>query len=364
MGALDGIRVIDLSQYLPGPMLTLMMADQGAEVIKVEPPAGDPARAMAPVGADGQSLWFTQANRGKTSITLDLKGREDAERLLAMADEADVFVEGFRPGVMKRLGFDAATLSVRNPRLVYCSLSAFGQQGSLAGHPAHDLIVQALTGFLAVNDGGDGTPVVPGVPSADMAVALTGLSAVMMALFARERSGRGDVIDCAMTDALLPWSAHLAGEALAGGPAPHSASQRSLGGAAFYHVYRTADGRHVALGGREEKFARALLEGAGRLDLLPLAMAPAGEQGALIIFLENWFATRTRDEWVTWFDARHVAFAPVLDFAEAFASEHIRGRGLIGDCAGVPQFAPAIRLASQPDWSPRPAPRPAPRPST
>jgi crotonobetainyl-CoA:carnitine CoA-transferase CaiB-like acyl-CoA transferase len=357
MGALSGIRVIDLSLFLPGPMLTCMMADQGAEVIKIEPPTGDPARAMPPIGADGQSLWFTQVNRGKRSVTLDLKRDSDRDELLRLCAEADVFVEGFRPGVMRRLGFDYPSLSGSNPRLVYCSISAFGQQGTLADHPAHDLVVQALSGFLSVNDGDDGRPVVPGVPGADLAASLTGLAAVLMALLARERTGRGDYIDCAMFDALLPWSAHLAGEALAGGAAPVSARQRSLGGAALYRTYRCKDGRYVALGGREGKFARTLLEAADRPDLIPLALAPAGEQGELIAFLDSFFAQRAQAEWTAWFEGKDVAFAPVLDFAEAFCSDHVRERGLIADTDGVPQFAPAVRLAAQPGWVPRPAPR-------
>jgi crotonobetainyl-CoA:carnitine CoA-transferase CaiB-like acyl-CoA transferase len=353
-GKLAGVRVVDLSQFLPGPMLTLMMADQGAEVIKVEPPAGDPARAMAPFEAD-QSVWFRNLNRGKRSERLDLKSDAGRARLWALVEAADVLVEGFRPGVMARLGFGWDACAARNPRLVYCSISAFGQSGALAHHPAHDMAVQALAGFLSVNDGPDGAPVVPGVPSADMAAGLTALSAVLMALFAAQRSGRGDYIDCAMFDALLPWSAHIAGPALMGGPAPRSASQRSLGGAALYNVYATSDGRHIALAGREEKFARALLDGLGRPDLLPLALAEAGEQDELIAFLRATFATRTRDAWEAWFEGRDVAFAPVLDFAEALARPHIAQRGLVVEHAGAHQFTPAIRFASD-HWEPSDAP--------
>jgi crotonobetainyl-CoA:carnitine CoA-transferase CaiB-like acyl-CoA transferase len=275
MGKLSGVKVVDLSLFLPGPMMTLMMADQGAEVIKVEPPGGDPARQMAPFEA-GQSVWFRNLNRGKTSLALDLKSDDGRARLWDLIDAADVFVEGFRPGAIGRLGFGHDAVAARNPRIVYCSISAFGQAGPLADHPAHDLAVQALSGFLSVNDGDDGEPVVPGVPSADMAAGLTALSAVLMALIGRERTGRGDSIDCAMLDALLPWSAHVAGAAIAGGAPPRSASQRSLGGAAFYQVYATRDGRHVALGGREDKLVAALLTALGREDLIPLGGLPAG----------------------------------------------------------------------------------------
>lgn len=354
MGKLAGIRVVDLTQFLPGPMLTVMMADQGAEVVKVEPPSGDPARAQAPFEA-GQSVWFRNLNRGKTSRTLDLKSESGKTALWALIETADVFVEGFRPGVMKRLGFDYEVVAERNPGIVYCSISAFGQQGRLADHPAHDLAVQALSGFLSVNDGVDGTPVVPGAPSADLAAGLTGLAAVLMALIGRERSGRGDYIDCAMFDALLPWSAHIAGTALAGGEPPRSATQRSLGGAAFYQVYATADGRHVVLGGREPKFVTNLLNALGRADLIPVGEQSAGGQGALIAFLRDTFATKSRDEWTAWFAWMDVAFAPVLDFREALAALGDMWRGQLIEADGAHQLAPAIRFANE-SWAPRPAP--------
>ena len=356
MGKLDGIRVVDLSQFLPGPMLTMMMADQGAEVVKIEPPAGDPARAMAPFEA-GQSVWFRNLNRGKRSVVLDLKSDAGRDALWRLIDGADVLVEGFRPGVMTRLGFDYATVAARNPRIVYCSISAFGQSGAMAHHPAHDMAVQALAGFLSVNDGPDGTPVVPGVPAADMAAGLTGLSAVLMALIGRERSGRGDYIDCAMFDSLLPWCSHIAGSVFADGTAPRSATQRSLGGAAFYNVYATKDGRHIVLAGREVKFARNLLEALGRADLVALAEADPGKPQALLrTFLATTLATRTRDEWVAWFADKDVAFAPVLDFAEAFAEPHIAERGLLVEADGAHHIAPPIRFAGEPGWMPEAAP--------
>lgn len=356
MGKLSGITVIDLSQFLPGPMLTVMMADQGADVIKIEPPAGDPAREMAPF-EQGHSVWFRNLNRGKRAEVLDLKSDTGRARLTELIKTADVFVEGFRPGVMARLGFDYPAVSALNPGIVYCSVSAFGQTGPLAHHPAHDLAVQALSGFLSVNDGPDGMPVVPGVPSADMAAGLTGLSAVLMALIGRQQTGRGDYVDVAMFDSLLPWCAHIAGTAIAGGPSPRSASQRSLGGAGFYQVYETRDGRHIVLGAREIKFARVLLGALGRQDLIALAEAEAGpEQAPLIAFLRATFATRTRDEWITWFEDKDVAFSAVLDFAEALASEHVTTRGLLVDSGGAHQIAPAIRFSGEPDWQPEEAP--------
>lgn len=346
-GKLAGVRVIDLTMFLPGPMMTMMMADQGAEVIKIEPPGGDPAREQPPFEA-GQSVWFRNLNRGKHCETLDLKREDNQARLRELIAGADVFVEGFRPGVMARLGFDYASVRALNSRIIYCSISAFGQTGELAHHPAHDLAVQAMAGFLSVNDGNDGVPVVPGVAASDMAAGLTALSAVLMALIGRQASGEGDYVDLAMFDALLPWCAHTAGSAIAGGAASRSAEQRSLGGAAFYQVYETSDGRHVVLGGREIKFARNLLTALDRADLIPLAEAPAGPaQRPLIDVLAATFATRSRDEWEAWFADKDVAFAPVLDFREALDQPHVAARRLWVEAGGAHMLASPIRFGER-----------------
>jgi CoA:oxalate CoA-transferase len=352
MGKLTGITVLDLSQFLPGPMMTVMMADQGARVIKIEPPGGEPVRVQAPF-ENGQSVWFANLNRGKESRALDLKSEAGKAELRALIAEADVFVEGFRPGVMARLGFDYPAVKALNQGIVYCSISAFGQHGELAHHPAHDMAVQALAGFMSVNDGPDGTPVVPGAPSADLAASTTALAGVLMALLARQRTGEGDYLDIAMFDSLLPWCAHTAGSAIAGGPSPKSSEQRSLGGAGFYQVYATRDGRHVVLGGREIKFARNLLTALGREDLIALAEQEAGPvQAPLIAFLRETFAEKSRDEWVEWFEGRDVAFAPVLDFREALDAPHVAERGLLVEADGRHHIAPAIRFANAPEWVP------------
>jgi crotonobetainyl-CoA:carnitine CoA-transferase CaiB-like acyl-CoA transferase len=353
MGKLDGITVIDLTQFLPGPMLSVMMADHGATVIKIEPPGGDPARAQGPF-ENGESVWFANLNRGKHSRVIDLKTPAGKAELMALIANADVFLEGFRPGVIDRLGFGYASVRALNPGIVYCSITAFGQTGDMAHHPAHDMAVQALAGFLSVNDGADGSPVVPGTAASDMAAGLTALSGVLMALLARTRTGRGDYLDIAMFDSLLPWCVHTAGSAIAGGEAPHSAQQRSLGGAAFYQIYRTRDGRHVVLGGRESKFATALLMALGRPDLISQASRDAGDQSELISFLRDQFASRSRDEWTAWMADKDVAFAPVLDFREAFDQPHVAERRLLIEADGRHHIAPAIRFAGDGDWQPGP----------
>lgn len=180
-----------------------------------------------------------------------------------------------------------------------------------------------------------------------MAAGLTGLAAVLMALIGRQATGKGDYLDIAMFDSLLPWCAHIAGGAIAGGPSPVSQTQRSLGGAGFYQVYRTADDLHVVLG-RETKFATNLLTALERPDLIPLAENPAGEQGELIAFLAATFAARTRAEWECWFADKDVAFAPVLDFREALDQPFVTERGLIARTNGMHMVAPAIRLSDTP----------------
>ena len=348
MGKLDGIRVVDLSQFLPGPMLTGMMADQGATVIKVEPPAGDPARWMGPFEA-GHGIWFRNLNRGKTSLALDLKSEAGKAKLWQLLADADVLVEGFRPGVVARLGFGYAEVAARHPGIVYCAISAFGQTGPMRDHPAHDLGVQAESGQLSLNDDPHGMPVVPGVPAADMAAGLTGLAAVLMALIGRGRTGKGDYIDISMLGSLVPWSVHIAGTALAGGPSPRSSEQRSLGGAAFYNIYACADGRCIVLCGREPKFAHNLLTDLGRPDLIPVAAAePGPPQAQLRAFLTQTFAARSRDDWEQWFRGRDVAFAPVRNLADGLAHSGL----VVTDTQGAHHLAPAIRFAGDADWRP------------
>lgn len=351
MGKLAGLRVVDLSQFLPGPMLSGMMADQGASVVKVEPPTGDPARAMGPFEA-GHGVWFRNLNRGKTSVALDLKSTAGKAALWDLLVSADVMIEGFRPGVITRLGFDAMQVRERHPQLIYCSISAFGQTGPMADHPAHDLGVQAEAGLLALNDGPDGKPVVPGVPSADMAAGLTGLSAVLMALYARTQTGEGATIDCSMLGSLAPWSAHIIGEAIAGGPGPVSSQQRSLGGAAFYNVYGCADGRHIVLCGREPKFVHTLLAALGRPDLIGLACGEAGPaQDPVKAFLAAVFAAQPREHWEAWFKGRDIAFAPVRSLGEGLLHAGL----VVQDSDGAHHICPAINFANE-SWTPAPPP--------
>ena len=201
---LEGIRVIDLSRFLPGPMLTQFMADHGAEVIKIESiDEGEPTRAVGEMRG-GVSVFFANTTRGKKSLALDLKQPEGVEALMRLAETADVVIEAFRPGVADRLGVGYKQISARAPRIVYASISAFGQSGPYRDIATHDLAIEAVAGVLSLNRGMDGKPAIPGLPAADMMSSMMTLAGVLMALLRREETGRGDYLDIAMAECLLP----------------------------------------------------------------------------------------------------------------------------------------------------------------
>lgn len=357
---LEGVRVVDLSVFLPGPYLTLAMSDHGADVIKIEPPGeGDPARTIGP--ADGDlSVMFRNVNRGKKSVVLDLKSVEGRERLLQLCDTADVFVESYRPGVMQRLGVDYATISQRNPRIVYCSISAFGQDGPYRDRPAHDLAVMALGGALSITLGRDGAPAMPGVAMADIISSLHALSGVLMALYRREKTGRGDYIDVSMHHAALAALPNVMGSAMLRRPQPDPRHERTTGGSAFYQVYDTSDGRHLVLGAQEIKFVRNLLGRVGRLDLVPLCeKGPGPHQAPVAAFLRAMFREKPLDHWRAWFEGMDVSFAPVNSIREALDDANVRARGLVlVDNEGKEHIAAVVRYLDEPSTPRLAAPSP------
>jgi crotonobetainyl-CoA:carnitine CoA-transferase CaiB-like acyl-CoA transferase len=346
---LCGLTVIDLSWFLPGPFLTMALADHGAEVIKVEPPEGDPGRHIAPMDA-GTSVFFRNLNRGKKSVVIDLRDGAGREALLRLCDGADIVVESFRPGVAARLGVDYGAVSARNPRIVYCSISAFGQEGAYGSRPAHDLALEAMTGVLSLTLGDDGRPAVPGIPIADVVSALHGLSGVLIALLRRAETGRGDYLDIAMHDSLFAACANVVGPALTENRHPIVKHQRTTGGAAFYRIYDTRDGRQLVLAGQEPKFVRALLHALGRLDLEPLCLSgPGPHQQPVIDFLSATFRQRSLSEWMTMLAKLDVCFAPVNTLPEALDDPNLRARGmLLSDASGRRHLAPAIHLRDEP----------------
>jgi crotonobetainyl-CoA:carnitine CoA-transferase CaiB-like acyl-CoA transferase len=346
---LDGIRVIDLSLFLPGPHLTMMMADHGADVICVEPPGGEPTRQF-PYSTGGSSVWFRNTHRGKRSVSLDLKTEAGRQALLRLCDTADVVLEAFRPGVVDRLGVGYAVVSARNPRVVYASIAAFGQTGPLAQRPAHDLAIEAMAGIVSLNLGNDGQPVMPHMPVADMAGSLMALSGILMALLRRERTGQGDYLDISMQDAAMAWLPNVTGKLFAEGRAPEVKQERSFGGGSFNNIYRTRDGRHLVLGGSEPKFVERLLTKLDRPDLIAAASSPAGPAHAPVkAFLSETFLTRSLAEWLAWLDGIDICYAPVLDLKEAFAQPQVAAREmLVRDADGNQHIGIPIRFRAEP----------------
>lgn len=326
---LEGIRVLDLSQFLPGPMVTQTMADHGAEVIKIEPLTGEPVRNVG-YRFNGESVWFRNTHRGKKSVTLDLKDKDDHAVFMRLAADADVVVEAFRPGVVDRLGVGYEAVKAINPGVVYASISAFGQTGPDAHRPAHDIAIQAMAGVVSLNLGSDGKPTNPHMPVADMAGSFTAFIGILMALIRRQTTGQGDYIDVSMQDSTMAWLPNVTGPVFAENRAPRVKEERSFGGYAFFAPYETSDGRHIVLGGVEHKFVVNLLTALGRNDLIEVACgAPGPSQEPVKAFLRGVFRGKTRDEWEEWFADKDVCFAPVLDLHEAFHRDHVARRDML-----------------------------------
>ncbi|HSV28592.1 MAG TPA: CoA transferase [Candidatus Omnitrophota bacterium] len=325
---LAGIRVLDLTQYIPGPFATQWLADLGAEVVKVEPPAGDPMRIMGPRDADGSTPFYKLANRNKRVVRLDLKTEDGTRRFAALVEKADVLLEAYRPGVMARLGFDARRLAELNPRLIHCALSGYGQTGPHARRAGHDLTYVALTGGLWASGTAD-RPVMTFPPLADHAGAQAVTSAILAALFRRERTGKGASLDVSLSEAALAWMGGILTMARRGGN-PAREADLINGGAAYYRVYRTKDRRYVALAALEEKFWEAFCNTVGHSEWIHRQIDPM-PQNELIADLEALFATRTRDEWEALLGPADCCFEPVLEPSEVPAHPQWKDRDLIQD---------------------------------
>lgn len=323
---LEGIRVLDLSQFLPGPHFTMMMADHGADVIRIEAPSGEPTRHIGAM-QDGMSVWFRNTHRGKRSVVLDLKRPEAVEAFMRLARDADVIVEAFRPGVVDRLGIGYEQVRAINPRIVYCSIAAFGQTGPYATRPAHDVSIEAESGLLSLNVGSDGQPVLPCIPAADMAGSLMAMNGILMALLRRATTGQGDYIDISMQDSLVSWLVNVVGPVFSQDRPLVPRDERSFGGNAFYNIYRCADGRSITLGGAEIKFARNLLTALSRPDLIPLCELPPGP-GQLPVreFLKETFLREPLSHWEHFLAGLDVCWAPVKNLYEALQSPQLAFR--------------------------------------
>lgn len=330
MSLLAGIRVLDLSLQLPGPFCTLMMADHGADVIKVDEPEPRVRTPFSAEDAPGLSPSDRYLNRGKRSLTLNLKTDEGKEIFRTLAEHADVVVEGFRPGVTERLGVDYGTLSARNPRLVYCSISGYGQTGPMRNVAGHDINYTSYAGILGMSGRAGGAPAIPPVQIADLfGGAMMALSGILMALISRQSTGKGRWVDVSMTDGSLAMLAFHAVGSLAGAPDPERGKMILTGMFPCYETYRCADGGYVSLGSLEAWFWKGLVSALGRDDLAGLQYA-TGEEGERVKKdLAAIFAGRTRREWERFFDGKDVCFSPVLGLSEALSHPNAAARGMV-----------------------------------
>ncbi|MSP67126.1 MAG: CoA transferase [Alphaproteobacteria bacterium] len=326
MQPLKGIRVLDFSTLLPGPMATLILAEAGAEVIKIERPGrGDEMRSYRPsFGPD--SVNFALLNRGKKSVAIDLKETGAAARLGPLIASAQVLVEQFRPGVMDRLGLGYGALSARNPALVYCSLTGFGQSGPKSGVAAHDINYIGDAGLLSLSAGPDGTPVIPPGLIADIGGgALPAVINILLALREAERTGRGRHLDIAMCDGVLAWTYWATGLIETTGTEPRPGGELVTGGSPRYQVYPCADGRFLAAGPLEQKFWDRFCE---LIGLAPEWRDDRVDAAGTAAAVRRIIAARPAAHWEQVFAGEDVCCTIVRTVKEAMADPHLRARGV------------------------------------
>ncbi len=320
---LDGIKILDLTRLLPGAIATLMLADLGAQVIKIEDPnSGDYARWMGPQ-IDGQSVFFRMNNRNKQSVILNLKHERGQAVLKHMVAQADVLIEGFRPDVMKRLNCDYDTLKAINPKLIYCALSGWGGDGPYAAMGGHDLNYVSLVGITGAMQ----NPQVLGAQVADVGGAYIAVSGIMAALFRRERGGDGAYIDTSLAESALPFALYNWVEGKSIGLPPGAGSL--TGGLAYYRMYTTADGEAVSIGAIEDKFWINFCNAVGRPDLIEFH-GQFDQQAALRDELTALFAQKSAAEWEAQLADADCCFMRARPASEVHADPHLQARGMLG----------------------------------
>jgi crotonobetainyl-CoA:carnitine CoA-transferase CaiB-like acyl-CoA transferase len=353
---LEAIRVLDLTRLLPGPFCSLLLADMGCDVVKVEEPGrGDYMRSYPPL-QDGQSIVFNAINRNKRSLTLNLKTEAGHDLFQRLAARADVVMEGNRPGVMERLGLGWDRLREANPKLVMCSITGFGQDGPWAQRAGHDLNYMAIAGALSLNAAPGAAPHPLGVQVADIGAGAQGAAtAILGALLEVAMGGDGRHLDVSMTDGALSWLAVPLAQMKAEGEVAARGGMRLTGRYACYRVYATKDGGHYSVGALEPKFWAELCAAFERPDLVPRQYSDGADQAALHREVEAIFASRTRDEWQAALGGRDVCCEPVLELDEVPEHPHVRARGMLLEQPTGLEVAPAVPMAG--GWRRRDPPR-------
>ena len=351
MPALDDVRVLDLTRLLPGPFCTLLLADFGADVIKVEDTTGGDYMRWMPPLVDEYSAMFHPINRNKRSLTLDLKNPLGREAFLRLAATADVVVESFRPGVMDRLGIGETALREVNPRIVLCSISGYGQDGPFRDRAGHDLNYAAVAGVLMLGGTESVGPAMPGLQVGDLGGgALDAALAIMIALHSAVRTGRGQHCDISMVDGLVSWTAVHASQLFASGEAPAPGEGMLTGRYPCYRIYPCADG-YLSVGALEPKFWRELVAVIGLPELAQNGLVDGEEGLRTMASVEAVLRTRTRAQWMETLAGHDVCVEPVLDIGETFEHPQVRSRGMRlepGDGRPTAQTGFPIRLTGTP----------------
>ena len=351
---LDGVRVLDLSRLLPGPVCTLHLADLGADVVKVEDTgAGDYARSLGLAPTDGRaasdapSAFFRMVNRNKRSLALDLKAPAGREAFLRLAQRADVIVESFRPGVVDKLGVGYAAVAARNPRIVYCSITGYGQTGPYRDRAGHDINYLGYAGVLDQTGTSGGPPALSNLQVADLlGGSMNASTAILAALFGASRTGQGSHVDVAMTEGSLAHNIFALHAIESLGRVQARGADLLTGGVPCYGVYATQDGRYLAVGALEGKFWRVLCEALDRPDLIAGQLS-TGQAGALVRQqLAAVFAQQTQAQWIERLADIECCVSPVLSLDESLADAQVRARDMIVSGAdGIRQYAPPFRLS-------------------
>lgn len=345
-GPLTGVRVLDLTRLLPGPVATLHLADMGADVIKIEDhAAGDYARSMGE-GADGVSVFFRSVNRNKRGLRLDLKQAQGRAVLLRLARAADIVVESFRPGVSDKLGIGYEALRAVNPKIVYCAITGYGQTGPLAMAAGHDLNYIGFAGVLDQIGIDGGQPAIPNLQIGDLlGGAMTAVMGILAALFDAQRTGQGRLVDVAMSEAVLAHNLFPLFALQTAGAVPARGGDILSGGDAGYGVYATADGRYMAVAPLERKFWQVFCEALGRPDWQAQHGARGAAGAALRRELVELFASRSQAYWRDFFANVDCCVTPVLDVAEALEHPQFQARGMAVQAHGLTQYAPPVKLS-------------------
>ena len=330
MGLLTGQKMLDLSRLLPGPYCSLLLADVGMEVLKVEDlEMGDYMRKMGPVRKQ-DSAYFLAVNRNKKSTTLNLKVKEGREIFHKLILSYDIVLESFRPGVMDRLGIGYEELKKRNPRLILCSLSGYGQDGPYRERSGHDINYMGLGGVLELIGEKNQAPVIPGVQMADLgAGGMMSAIAILAAVVHRQKSGEGQYLDVSMLDGVISWLSIHAGKYFMDKELPKRGDMVLSGRYACYHVYKTKDERYMSLGALEPKFWESFCETIRRRELILKQYLEGQEQLRLIEEIQKLFKTKTQKEWVELFKNADACCEPILNLEEVFHHPHVLHRQMV-----------------------------------